>query len=151
MVEGAYPDLPAATSGGKTPIMLPGEDARIEEHLLGAEQLLRERDVSHLPLPVRRVRQLVIDALAEYRNGQRFPRNHAREGLTPVFIDEHGTRCAMAHLLELVGAHALVARVARDHNLARIRELARDPELLRWLAAMGLTIDEAARVQGRPT
>lgn len=123
------------------------EDERIATHLAGAEHQLRARDVRHLPLPVRRVRDLMIDALAAYRRSGRFPRNHTKRALTPVFIDEHGTRCAMAHLLELVGAQALVQRVHRNNNLARIRDLAGDAELVRWLAAMGLTVDEAARIQ----
>ncbi len=127
--------------------MLSREDARIEKHIRWAEERLRARDASHLPLAVRHVRDRLIEALAEYRRAGRFPRNHVRGALTPVFIDEHGTRCAMAHLLELVGAHSLVARVASTNNLASIHELASDPELLMWLAAMGLTIDEAASIQ----
>jgi hypothetical protein len=123
------------------------EDQRIAHHLEGAERMVLARDVSHLPLATRRVRDRVIAALRDYRSAGRFPRNHVRPMPTPVFIDEHGTRCAMAHLLELVGAHELVQRVARTNNLARIRELAGDPELLQWLMVMGLTVEEAARIQ----
>jgi len=123
------------------------EDARVAAGLAGAESELRRRDVSHLPIAVRRVRSFLLDSLRDYRLAGRYPRNHSRREPTPVFIDAHGTRCAMAHLLETMGAYALVARVARDANLARIHDLASDPELLRWLAAMGLTVDEAARIQ----
>lgn len=123
------------------------EITRLHDHLAGAERQVRARRVSHLPAAVRRVRARVVEALATYRRARRYPHNHLRETRTPVFIDEHGTRCAMAHLLEVVGAHALVARVAATNNLASVHELARDPELLRWLSAMGLTVDEAARIQ----
>ena len=108
---------------------LVSEDARIARHLAGAEQQLRARDVRHLSHAHRVVRSFVIEALRSYRLAGRFPRNLVRSARTPVFIDPYGTRCAMAHLLEAVGAHALVARVARDANLARIHDLAGDPEL----------------------
>lgn len=129
--------------------MFRAEDRRIAAHLRGAEaQLIARSDAhAHLPPAVRRVRAWLIGELRRYRLAGRFPRNYSHDSRTPVFIDEHGTRCAMAHLLELVGAHELVQRVARTANTARIVDLARDPELLRWLAAMGLTVAEAARIQ----
>jgi hypothetical protein len=40
-----------------------------------------------------------------------------------------------------------VDRVARTRNLARIPELADEPELLEWLVETGLTLDEAAWIQ----
>ncbi len=128
-------------------LTLHGEDARITRHLAGAERELRRRDVKHLPVEVRRVRAYLLDALRDYRLAGRYPRNPDHVDQTPYFIDGDGTRCAMAHLLELVGAGALVQRVAAAANNARVHELAGDPELLRFLAAMGFTVDEAARVQ----
>jgi len=64
-----------------------------------------------------------------------------------VFVDEHGTRCAMAYLIERSGEPTLVSRIARTRNLARIRDLAGDPELVAWLDRNGITIAEAARIQ----
>ena len=64
-----------------------------------------------------------------------------------MFVDEHGTRCAMAYLIEQSGERSLVARIATTRNLARIRDLAGDSELVTWLDRNGLTLDEAARIQ----
>jgi hypothetical protein len=123
------------------------ETRRVQHYLDGALAVLRARDVSSLSDSVRGVRALMIEELRRYRDAAVFPMNNVRRARTPVFIDPFGTRCAMAHLLEVCGFHGLVARVARTNNLARIRELASDPELLWALAAMGLTVAEAARVQ----
>ena len=126
---------------------LPAEDARIAAHLARAERQARLRDVSRLPTAVRSVRAFALDTLADYRRAGRFPRNHVAHARTPIFIDPHGTRCAMAHLLERIGAGELVARVARTANEARVHALAADGELLRWLGAMGLSVEEAAAIQ----
>jgi hypothetical protein len=111
------------------------EDTRIAHHIAGAETPLRARN--HPLLPV----------LEEYRRAGRFPRNRTSREWTPVFVDEGGTRCAMAHLLEHVGAHDFVRRVASMHNLARIHDLRADRELLHWLLVLGITLEEAARIQ----
>ena len=77
-----------------------------------------------------------------------FPHNHDFPGeRRPYFVDRHGTRCAMAYLIEHAGGAALVHRVAATANNARVQELAGDPELVAWLDRNGMTADEAARVQ----
>src|SRR5215510_12906327 len=53
----------------------------------------------------------------------------------------------MAHLLELGGEGELVRRIARERNNAWVRELGDEPRLLAWLAAAGLTVEEAAAIQ----
>ncbi|HEX8359094.1 MAG TPA: hypothetical protein VF613_03180 [Longimicrobium sp.] len=123
------------------------ETARIQAHLLGAERLMETRDVSHLSADQREARGRALAALRRYRAAGRFPHNHQRPERTPVFVDEHGTPCAMAYLIAESGSRALVERVAATANLARIRELASDPELTGWLRANGMTVAEAARVQ----
>ncbi|CAA9332211.1 MAG: hypothetical protein AVDCRST_MAG68-2482 [uncultured Gemmatimonadetes bacterium] len=123
------------------------ETARIQAHLLGAERMMESRDVSRLSVSQREARGRALAALRRYREAGRFPHNHQRPGFTPVFVDEHGTPCAMAYLIAESGSRALVRRVAATANLARIRELAPDPELAAWLRANGMTVAEAARVQ----
>ena len=65
----------------------------------------------------------------------------------PYFIDEDGTRCAMAHLLEVGGQHDLVSKIAQMRNHATVFELADDHDLVVWLAAAGISLNEAARIQ----
>lgn len=121
------------------------ERRRVAQHIRRAERGAR---ASTRPLDrvTQLVRGLLLGELERYRSEGRFPRN---PGLarTPIFVDAHGTRCAMGHLLELGGEHALVARIARERNLAYVRELADEPRLLAWLAAAGLTVAEAAAIQ----
>ena len=121
---------------------------RIRRHLESAEALLAAREVSTLTAAQRAARTRCVAELRAYRSRGVFPHNHqAPGGRTPVFIDEHGTRCAMAHLIECSGERALVQRIARKRNLARIRDLAGDAELVAWLDRNGLTLEEAARIQ----
>ncbi len=65
----------------------------------------------------------------------------------PYFVDAEGTRCALAHLLEIGGQTQLVSDVAARRNNARVHELASHAELIHWLGCAGLTLEEAARIQ----
>lgn len=128
-----------------TPI---AERDRITQHLLHAERVTAEADVSALD-PVRALtRQLLLEELGRYRAEGRFPKNPGNvPDFTPTFVDAEGTPCAMAHLLEIGGQHELVEKIARERNYARVHELADEPLLLEWLDAAGLTVEEAATIQ----
>jgi len=103
--------------------------------------------VSHLDRELQLVRRLLLDELDRYVGAGQFPLNHDFSDLQPYFVDAHGTRCAVAHLMEVSGEGELVAAVARSRNNARVRELAHEPGVLAWLAAAGLTVAEAALIQ----
>lgn len=136
-------DSPVATF---TPVPFADEDARIVRHFLEAERHCRANahdSVGAASL----LRSLLLDELAEYRTDARFPRHHIAGEFTPVFVDAYGTRCAVGHLLEVCGEHDLVGHVASERNLARVRELASESKLVSWLGAVGITVDEAARIQ----
>lgn len=109
--------------------------------------MLAEGGVGPLPRAARLARMLLIRELEAYRDRGVFPKNHHVPGRRPTFIDEHGTRCAMAHLMELGGAGALVTEVAREANHAYVDDLAADQRFTSWLAAAGLSVAEAARIQ----
>jgi hypothetical protein len=123
------------------------ERARVAQHIARAEQAARARPPRGLGGLQRLVRALLLAELAGYRRGGRFPHNDVSRQRTPLFVDRHGTRCAMAHLLELGGEHALVEKIRTTRNEARIAELADEPRLLAWLAAAGLSVSEAAAIQ----
>lgn len=138
--------LLAASPASATPP--DAETARIQAHLLGAEREMVSHDVSHLSAPQREARGRALAALRRYRLAGRFPHNHRVPGArVPIFVDEHGTPCAMAYLIAESGSVDLVQRIAATRNLALIRQLADDPELVAWLRANGMTAAEAARVQ----
>ncbi len=122
--------------------------ARLHAHFARVGAELARRDVSALGPAQRASRARLLALLRDYDRQGRFPRNEGqRTGPTPIFVDRHETRCAMAWLIEHSGGAALVARIAATANLARIPELAGDAELGRWLANAGLDLAEAARIQ----
>lgn len=125
----------------------PSEVERVFQHLERAERTLAARDLSHLPPEVRARRARLIETLRTYREAGRFPENDDSWTMRPTFVDDRGTRCAMAELIGSTGETELVQKVATRRNHAFIRELVDDPELVRWLDHHGLTAAEAARIQ----
>ncbi len=123
------------------------EVARIQEHLARAEAAMRAADVSQLTDEQRAARRTHLARLGRYREAGRFPHNHVDGVRRPIFVDGHGTRCAMAYLIEASGGGELVARVARERNGVYVRELAGDPELVGWLDRNGISLAEAAAIQ----
>jgi hypothetical protein len=125
--------------------------ARLQRHFAAVDAELRTADISHLSAAQREARAAALARLRAYAARGEFPHNHVRGPLTPVFIDEHGTRCAMAHLIEEGGGADLAHAIARGENLAYVPQLAGDaryrPELVAWLDRNGLTAAEAARIQ----
>ncbi len=124
----------------------PRETRRIRTWLSGVETFLRARDVSHLTAAQQERRALQLRNLHAYRVAGRFPHNHSTRGLTPVFIDAHGTACAVGHLLLQGGAPELAHQIAREHLLARLPELD-SPALRQWARENGLTLEELALIQ----
>lgn len=110
-----------------------------------ADAIVAQHAIPADPAQVAR-RQRVIDDLHAYVSGGLFP-HHASTAWSPVFVDDDGTRCAMAHLIELSGDDALMWRIASTQNRAYIVDLADDPELIGWLDWHGLSAEAAAAIQ----
>jgi hypothetical protein len=124
------------------------ETVRVRAHLTAVEAELRAADVSAFTAAQRAARARNLDVLREYREAGVFPHNHVLpDARTPVFVDEHGTHCAVGYLLARDGRHDLITRVRTHRNTATVHELASEPELVTWLEQAGLTLDEAARIQ----
>jgi hypothetical protein len=122
------------------------EQQRLRHHLSHVEHVLRERAVDHLPAAERARRRAHLDRLGDYWRSGRFPRNHDAPVRTPVFIDQHGGRCAVAELLCCDGREALALRIAATMKNAYLRDMA-DDELGAWVRGSGLTLDELAWIQ----
>jgi len=123
------------------------EQARVSAHLRRAEEKACQRPPSGLCRARRAARRLLLRELGRYRAIGRFPQNRFFREPTPFFVDDNGTPCAVAHLLEASGEAELVQRIARERNNARVSELMDEPRLLAWLDAAGLTLEEAAMIQ----
>lgn len=64
----------------------------------------------------------------------------------PQFVGANGVPCAVASLALADGESTLVERTAATDNAVRVESLDGGP-LADWLAASGLTVAEAARIQ----
>lgn len=121
---------------------------RIRLHLANVESALRARDVGGLSADQRARRATALDWLREYRLRGVFPRNHTHPGQrVPVFVDEHGTHCAVGYLLKRSGETELIEHVVAADNNIRVMELAGSERLRSWLEETGLTLEEAAWIQ----
>lgn len=110
---------------------------------------LRARDVSDLPEARRVARTRAIDLLSDYAERAHFTVHHqAWPRSQPLFVDEFGTRCALASVLDGFDEDAVVQRLAVECNDSYLAEIPDDPDVARCLDELGLTIDEAAYIQG---
>jgi hypothetical protein len=111
-------------------------------------------DAAQIPAEVRaawherlaRARAIQIERLAEYRRSGRFPRNHRYNGYVPVFVDHHGTPCAVAYLMQSEGRDRDVRAIAAADNHVRIEDVSEGP-LIDWILTSGLTQEEATMIQ----
>ncbi|WP_420634902.1 hypothetical protein [Candidatus Palauibacter sp.] len=124
------------------------ETRRIQGHLLDVERALRGRATGALSAAQRERRNTALNWLREYRERGRYPHNHTHAGgRVPVFVDEHGTPCAVAYLLQRSGRESLVREIASADNNVYAWKLAGDPRFSEWLDETGLTLEDAARIQ----
>lgn len=125
------------------------QDAWKAAHAAKVVAELEARDVSHLTPSQRAERRRMLDELLRYGKRGRFAQNEAHPGeAIPHLIDAHGNRCALANLIDVAGDDALLTRLAASHNIAFVPELQQDRELGDWLRRHGLTVEEAAYIQG---
>lgn len=119
---------------------------RIAQHL----HLVHDHLATHSPAGLsaqqttERTRALAV--LERYAEQARFPRNYILPYRNPIFIDRHGTACAVGHLMIESGHRALAERIDAEMELAYIREID-IPEVAQWAAAHGFTTDELAWIQ----
>lgn len=131
--------------------MLPGantpEEQRIQAHLAYAEQLLRQRDISHLPVPKQANRERILNLLHEYMLAGDFPKNYDIAGeRRPCFLDRDGNICAVGYLVEQTESLALACKINSVYKHDWISDMDM-PELNDWIAASGLTKEEFSIIQ----
>lgn len=132
---------------GRFPTPVDPDVVRVRDHLSRVVQTLRETTPADLTEGQRRARRAAIAWLDEYRASGVFPHNHVRANRTSVFVDPHGTPCAVGYLMLRSGEEVLVEELVRTNNLVRVPELEGDARVASWLGARGLTLEEAALIQ----
>jgi HEAT repeat protein len=121
--------------------------ARARAHYARVAQELRLKDDLDLAPDALARRRALLAELDRYRAVADFTRGSADGARVPVFVDDEGRHCAVANLLRFCGETELVRRVAAGDNHAWVWDLRADPDFAVWLERVGLTFDEAARVQ----
>ena len=140
------PQLPAADAA--VAVSHEGEQSRLRAHFDSVDRELRLADTSDLTDTQQASRRTIIAWLRDYRHAGIFPRNDRfPDNAMPFFRDSQGALCAMAYLVARSGRQDIVDHIASTRNNAFIRELADDRALVRWVDSVGLTLDEAARIQ----
>ena len=125
--------------------------ARLRQHYDAAIEELVAGDVSRLSTSQVERRLELITVLRSYRERAEFGRNLDFPGArVPYFVDAGGRRCAVAELLHASGEDVLVERVHDGDNHAWIVDLRGDEDFECWLERVGLTLEEAARIQAPP-
>jgi HEAT repeat protein len=116
--------------------------ARVEEELAA-------RPLDGLSADQRAERARLLAVLRAYRARADFGVDEdGVDARVPLFVDAAGRRCAVAELLHATGRDDLVAAVEATDNTAWIVDLAHSTALLGWLDEHGLSLEEAARIQG---
>lgn len=139
----------------KYPMQAPAGEARnfscdrelIQAHLSGVLSILRAAPVDQLSDVQRVSRAHMIELLDGYRIAGKFPLNYYRGERIPVFIDEHGTHCAVGYLLMMTGHDDVAQRISKNDNYVWVKDL-HDPAVPGWQEASGLSFEELALIQG---
>ena len=134
---------------GRT-ITFSNEAERIATHL----HLVRQQLTTHLPEGLSAT-QLAnrLDLLAKldrYADRGRFPQNFMLNYRNPVFIDPHGTACAVGQLIIESGHRDLAERISAEMNLAYVLDMPSShlwSEIAAWAGAHGFTAEELAWIQ----
>lgn len=122
-------------------------ELRIKTHLEYAENLLRNKDVTHLTPQLQRNRKLMLDLLHDYWTNGIFPKNYDyTDQRKPCFIDKDGTICAVGYLVEQTAGRDIAEQINTKFKYSEV--LAMDDEMVdNWIAQSGLTKEECATIQ----
>ncbi len=92
-------------------------------------------------------RRVQLRRLAAYRDRGSFPLNEGQSAQpAPIFVDRHGTACAVGHLMRCSGRADDVDSIAKHDNLVYVPDAAQGA-VAAWVLTSGLTLEEAALIQ----
>lgn len=134
-----------------TPVAFHNDTERIAQHL----RLVREHLASHTPegLSASQAteRATLLEALGTYADAGIFPQNYVLPYRNPIFIDPHGTACAVGQLMIESGHRALAERIDAAMETGYLAEIIADERFSNpvhdWASTHGFTPDELAWIQ----
>ncbi len=122
------------------------EHARVHDHFTYVRKLLAEHAATKPELAERRAQ--LLHYFDEYIAKNIEPQNVHVPWRTPVFIDDHGTICAVGYLIEQSAGRALPEKIAASHRYDFIEDIAAAmPDVRDWVASSGFTLEELGSIQ----
>ncbi len=131
---------------GQKPSASSDEFGRVQSHLRYAEQLLRNKDVSHLSESKKENRLKMLDLLNEYWNRGVFPANYDRAERRPCFIDKDNVICAVGYLIQQTKGQSVAESINREFKYSTIEEMT-TPVIEEWANEFGFSVVELATIQ----
>jgi hypothetical protein len=129
------------------PNLFTDEKLRLQTHLEYVENLLRQKDVSHLSIKLRKKRAIVLDLLHVYWTKGIFPKNYDYQGQRrPCFIDCHGNICAVGYLIEQTTSRQVAENINKKFKYEFLLNM-NDAVIDHWIESNGLTKLECAMIQ----
>lgn len=119
----------------------------IQAHLENVLKILRAENTDGLSSAQKTSREKMLTLLDGYRLAGKFPMNYYRHERIPVFIDEHGTHCAVGYLMMMTGEEEMAQRISRTDNYAWVKDI-HDPGVAAWQEASGLSVENLKLIQG---
>lgn len=119
---------------------------RIATHLHRVQQHLATHRPEGLSTTQSANRDRLLDRLKAYAGRGIFPENHVLPQRNPIFIDPHGTACAVGQLMIESGHRDLAERIDSEMETAYLHEI-QLPEVDAWAVAHGFTRAELAWIQ----
>ena len=119
---------------------------RIATHLHRVHDHLVAHTPEGLSADVAANRAHLLERLEAYADRGVFPRNYVLPYRNPVFIDPHGTACAVGQLMIESGHRDLAERIDTEMELAYIHQI-HLPEVDAWAMGHGFSADELAWIQ----
>lgn len=132
--------------GGERVVHFANEAERIATHLHMVAAYERAHAPEGLPATSAAERAALLDKLDTYADRGVFPQNHVLPVRNPVFIDPHGTACAVGQLMIESGHDALAMRIHDEMNLAYVHDMRR-ADVYAWAGEHGFTENELAWIQ----
>ena len=131
---------------GRRPTPRDSEPSRMHAHFAYVRAWLATRPATKPELAAQRAK--ILAAFDAYIAKGTTPDNDHLPWRTPVFIDDHGTICAVGFLIQETAGRPLAEKIATHHRYDLLEDIASDmPEVRDWVAASGLTLEELASIQ----
>lgn len=137
-------------SGADDMVRYTDDAARIRTHLHLVRGILTERKATGFTKVQRARRIQLLQRLGTYADERRFPQNHVLPYRNPVFIDPHGTACAVGWMMIESGHRDLAERISATMNMAYVLEMPESPlwpEIAAWAGSNGFSAEELAWIQ----